>query len=158
MRQSRAQVEDQRFEAERSLKYRGAARVSLDALQFRNDQRRELDMEHVETLKKQFRVEGCRRENIKAHVPVLIDQSCLDTALRLSGFSAAVLLSNTHNGYPELQLPRGSHLTCLHGKHRIQAGREFLSPRDKWWVVDLYLAGELVQFSNGGCLTRRRQI
>jgi hypothetical protein len=144
MRQSRAQAEDHKFEAERNLRYCGSARVSLDVIHFRDDQLRELDEKHVESLIRQFRVEGCRRENVKNHIPVLISQSCLEVALRVSGLSAAALLNNTNNGYRKLQLPRGSYLTCLHGKHRIQAGREFLSPREKWWVADVYLAGEIV--------------
>ena len=41
------------------------------------------------------------------------------------------------NGYSELVFP--SRLECLHGRHRVQAGKEFLSTGDKWWIVDLYL-------------------
>ncbi|TAQ83715.1 hypothetical protein B7494_g7958 [Chlorociboria aeruginascens] len=37
-------------------------------------------------------------------------------------------------------LASGHHLTCLHGRHRIQAAREILPPTDAWWAVDLYLA------------------
>ena len=45
------------------------------------------------------------------------------------------------DGYPELAFPDGYQLECLHGKDRIQAAREFLSPRNKWWRVDLYPKG-----------------
>lgn len=54
--------------------------------------RQELDGKHVEDLKRQFGVEGCRRENVTNHVPVLIDQSSLDTAIRASEISTAALL------------------------------------------------------------------
>jgi hypothetical protein len=46
-----------------------------------------------------------------------------------SGSLAGDLLSNQAEGYPEL------------GGHRIQAAPKFLSPKDKWWAVKLYLAG-----------------
>jgi hypothetical protein len=49
--------------------------------------------------------------------PVLIDQSCLDATLKLTGLSAAALLSNQHNGYSELPLYRGSHLTPTNLRH-----------------------------------------
>ncbi|KAL5345257.1 hypothetical protein ACLOAV_009627 [Pseudogymnoascus australis] len=63
--------------------------------------------------------------------------------MRDSGVAGHQLLTNPPNEssqYPELVFPRGFQLECLHGRHRIQAGREFLSPRDKWWTVDLYLS------------------
>jgi hypothetical protein len=64
------------------------------------------------------------------------------------------LLSNPRDRYPELVFPGGYQLECLHGRHRIQAGREFLSPRDKWWAVDLYLAGIIkISFKDLTCLT-----
>jgi hypothetical protein len=47
----------------------------------------------------------------------------------------------------------GYQLECLHGRHRIQAGREFLSPRNKWWAVDLYLAGIEISFNDLTYLT-----
>ncbi|OBT51206.1 hypothetical protein VE04_07718 [Pseudogymnoascus sp. 24MN13] len=41
--------------------------------------------------------------------------------------------------YPLLEFPTGFRLECLYGRHRIEAGREFLHPGDNWWTVDLYL-------------------
>ncbi|KAL5331286.1 hypothetical protein ACEPPN_000816 [Leptodophora sp. 'Broadleaf-Isolate-01'] len=46
---------------------------------------------------------------------------------------------NIINGYPMLKFPTSCQLECLHGRHRIEAAREFLLPTDRWWVVDLYL-------------------
>lgn len=131
MRRSRRQADDAKFERERRGKYRGAARISLDVLEFLEKQSAVLDRENVEYLKEVFRCEACRRQPVRNHVLVLIDQSCLDTALVMSDISAASLLT-TGDEYPELRLPSGARLQCLYGKHRIQAGREFLSPRDKW--------------------------
>ncbi|KAK5400801.1 hypothetical protein LTR06_011261, partial [Exophiala xenobiotica] len=73
-------------------------------------------------------------------------QACLESALDLSRISAAALLTRNTNDpaavgdYPQLQVPVGVRLTCLHGRHRIQAALEFLPARDKWWIADLYLA------------------
>lgn len=141
MRQSIAQLEDAKSEEERRLKYRGAARISLDALQFSEDDMKQLDAKNVEHLVDIFRREGCRRQPVRNHISALITQPCLDTALEISRISASSLLTPSSDDYPQLRLPSGIRLTCLHGKHRIQAGREFLRPRDKWWIVDLYLAG-----------------
>ncbi|KAL5354472.1 hypothetical protein ACLOAV_000561 [Pseudogymnoascus australis] len=143
MQQSRTQVEDSRLEGERRLKYKGTARISLDVLHFKWNQPRELNSRHVEDLKERFRKEGCRRLPVRKHVPAIIDQQCLDAVMRDSGVAGHQLLTNPPNElsqYPELVFPRGFQLECLHGRHRIQAGREFLSPRDKWWTVDLYLS------------------
>lgn len=147
MRSSRARLEDAKFETERCRQYRGTARISLDLLDFPSDACRELDRKNVERLKEAYQREGCRRQFINNHILVVIDQARLDAALDLSGVSAAELLNTSRDDYPELQFCAGMRLACLHGKHRVQAGREFLSPRDKWWVADLYLAGELVSFS-----------
>ena len=142
MRQRKVQSEDINFDEERRRHARGTARISLDRLQLSEQDATELDLENVERLKKIFRREGCRQHPVRNHILVLITQECLDAALGLSETSAAALLESGPHNYPKLQLPPGIRLTCLHGKHRIQAGREFLSPRDKWWVADLYLTGK----------------
>ena len=144
MWRSRTKLEDSKFEAERRLKYRGAARIALDAVHLTE----EPDVRQVEHLKKIFRKEGCRPEHIVNHVLLLIDQPCLDAALRTSGLSSTALLQNAHDEYPELRISSGRQLACIHGKHRIQAGREFLSIREKWWVADLYLAGKFLHISS----------
>ena len=51
MRQSRAREKDARLEAERKAKYQGAVRASLDLLQFRRNEARELDVSYMEKLK-----------------------------------------------------------------------------------------------------------
>ncbi|KAH9203631.1 hypothetical protein DL95DRAFT_472198 [Leptodontidium sp. 2 PMI_412] len=61
MKQSQAHVEDSRLEAERRRTFRGSARISLDALHFRQHKHRDLDKKHVEYLKGCFRKDQCRR-------------------------------------------------------------------------------------------------
>jgi hypothetical protein len=78
---------------------------------------------------------------VENHIPAIIAASQLNDALHASRLSATELLSYSTEGYPELKFPAGYHLTCLHGRHRIQASREVLAQRNAWWAVDLYLAG-----------------
>jgi hypothetical protein len=144
MRQSRARLQASKLEEERRAKFRGAARISLDLLQFPKDMSMKLDSKNVERLKEAYRSEGCQPEPVRNHILVLIDQSDLDAALAVSGISAAALITPRADNYPALQFSHEVHLECLHGRHRIQAGREFLSPRDKWWIADLYLSGKCV--------------
>ena len=37
-----------------------------------------------------------------------------------------------------LELREELQLDVLHGRHRLQAGKLYLYPEDRWWVVDLY--------------------
>jgi hypothetical protein len=132
---------DQRLAEERRIKYRGTAIIRLEFLDFPCDECRELDPKNVERLKKCFRTEGCHRLELENHIPAIVEQSALNNALRTAGKSSDELLSQTEESYVELKFPVGYRLACLHGQHRIQAGREHLSHRDAWWTVDLYLAG-----------------
>jgi hypothetical protein len=43
--------------------------------------------------------------------------------------------------FSKLDFPPGVQLECLYGQYRIKAGREFLLPTEKWWIIDLYLSG-----------------
>lgn len=142
MRQSRAQREERRLEGERALKFKGTARISLDVLYFRRDQSRELNPKQVGRLKECFQKEGCHRLQVCRHIPAIIDQQCLDSAMRKSGVSAGRLLSEASEipDYPRLLFPSDAQLECLHGRHRVQAAKEVLSTSDKWWTVDLYLS------------------
>jgi len=148
MRQAKAQREDLRLDAERRLQYKGTACIGLEFLNF---QQCEPDRENVEYLKGCFRKEGCHQVEARNHIPALIDQQSLDDALQAAEISASQLRYPS-DGYPELGFPDGYQLECLHGKDRIQAAREFLSPRNKWWAVDLYLKG-MINISSKDALT-----
>jgi len=133
------QRQDSLLEAERRLMYQETARISLDVLQFGRDQPRELDPDHVEILTECFRNEDCQRLPVRNHVPALISQQQLANAMRHSGVFTEQLLAGHLSGYSMLKVPTSCHLECLHGRHRIEAAREFLLPTDRWWTVDLYL-------------------
>jgi hypothetical protein len=140
MRQSRLLDQERRLAVERRIKYKGTARIRLDVLHFQWNEPRELNQKNLERLKKCFRTEGCRRLELENHIPATIKESQLDEVIVASGISADALLSNL-NDYPELKFPADYQLECLHGRHRVQAGRETLPSRDKWWTVDFYLEG-----------------
>jgi len=70
----------------------------------------------------------------------LISREELEASIRRSGTSQSALFRSTDEEPPELRLPFAP-LTILHGRHRIQAAREFFGHEDDWWTVDLYLDG-----------------
>jgi hypothetical protein len=93
-------------------------------------------------LKDTFKIEGCLRLEPRHYILALIDQKTLELAIKSSpGASAAALLDNLKELPPELKIALDYSLKCLYGRHRLQAIREILPLKDKWWIVDLYLAG-----------------
>ena len=138
----RAHQSDIKLAVARKAQYRGTARIKLEFLAFERDRPRELDVKNLERLKT-ILSKDCRRLELFNHIPALIKQEDLDLAIRLSGIPAEDLLlgPSQNNRYPELVFPPGYRLECLHGRHRVQAGKEVLRRGDKWWTVDLYRAG-----------------
>ncbi|KAG9241126.1 hypothetical protein BJ878DRAFT_558879 [Calycina marina] len=135
---SRFADREERLATEGREKYQGTARIKLEVLHFPQNEPRELDRKNVERLKGYFKKGQCHRVG-RNHIPAVIDQSQLSEVLRDSNVSVKTLLSNT-DPHAMLRFPAGSQLQCLHGRHRIQAAREFLTPRESWWTVDLYLS------------------
>ena len=133
---------DELLEEERWKKFKGTVRVALEVLNFERDQAKDLDVKQVIYLKECFKDDACRRLELQNHIPALIDHHLFATVAAASGISAEDLLDKKPPEYPELVFPHGFKLKCLRGRHRIQAGREFLAPGDRWWTVDLYLSGK----------------
>lgn len=131
-----------RLAAEGRKKYIGTAQVNLEVLHFPWSQHREFNQKSLDKLKKCFKEGQCDRAT-RNRIPALIDQSELNGMLRESNLSAESLLKIGDNPHCKLKFPARYQLTCLHGRHRIQAAREALPPRERWWIVDLYLAGKL---------------
>ena len=146
MPEKRTQEEELRLETEKSLKYRGVARIRLQWLHFRWNEPGEPDIKNVERLKKAIE-KDCRRLDARNHIVAIISQGDLDDAIRASRLSNGALLSNKGNDYAELVFPPGYRLECLHGRHRILAAKEALPLLDKWWTVDLYLSGTVLLWS-----------
>jgi hypothetical protein len=140
MQQAQVEIIERKLAGDRGTYFRGTARVRLQRLHFGDQCSRELDRKIVESLKDTFEIEGCLRLEPSHHIPALIDRQTLELAIKSSpGVSAAALLDNPKKLPPELKL--NCSLECLHGRHRLQAAREILLPKDKWWTVDLYLTG-----------------
>ena len=128
---------------ERHSKFRGTARVKLACLRLDDpstEQKQFLHPKNVKRLKEIYAVEGCKRLVPEHHVPALISSQELAAPIRRSETSQAALFHCADDEPPELRLPF-EHLTFLHGRHRLEAARGFLSDGDDWWTVDLYLDG-----------------
>lgn len=138
----RTQVQDQEesLEREKRIKYKASARIRLEHYDFSKNEPGVLDKSVVKNLVSIFEGEGCFHQDSRHHVPAVIDREQLDLALHSSGIPSDVLLGNAQTEWPELRFPSGFRLECLHGRHRVQAGREMV-PAQLWWTVDLYLAG-----------------
>jgi hypothetical protein len=115
----------------------GSARVNLRHLQF--SRRREPDEKNITRLGKLFGTgEGCDRFKKEHHIPAVIDNEVLDSALKRSRLSRADLIAPVP---PTLVLSNTRKLTCLCGWHRAEAVKRVLDPIDLWWTVDLYDSG-----------------
>lgn len=107
IRRARFLEEERRQEAERSIKYRGTASIKLDVLHFPYKESREPDKKNVKRLRNLFRREGgCRRLDLRNHIPAVISQARLE---------AAIVLSPPMNNYRWVQYsplsPHTRHLT-----------------------------------------------
>ena len=131
---------DRQVLVEKERAYVGKAKVALLDLVFDTSEvnaARPLDHRNVARLVKVFQLEGCLRLEPEHHIPALIQKSTLDDSLHALDLNPALL---TTYGEP-FRLTVDKPLLCLHGRHRLAAAKEHLSPEDKWWVVDLYLDG-----------------
>jgi hypothetical protein len=116
---------------EKSRAFRGSVRIPLEKLQHEDPplNPRQQDDKNISRLVESFRRDGCYRLEPGNHVPVLISESELPKEL-----------SHDNEALP-LYNPKKP-LTFLHGRHRIEAAREFLTEGEQWWVVDVYCNGE----------------
>jgi len=138
---SQVETECGRLQQARQAQFRGTARIRLSSLradQARTTQEQFLRPKNVRRLHRIFDTEGCRRLAAENHIPALISREDLEAAIYRSSTTQSALLHSTDEEPPELQLPFEP-LVYLHGRHRIQAAREFFAGGDAWWTVDLYL-------------------
>ena len=101
---------------------------------------RQLDPKNVARLLGIFKLEGCRRLEPQNHVPALISRTSLNALLEYVPGGLSSL--NLHDETP-VHVDPNHDLTCLHGRHRIEAAKKYLHPDDKWWIVDLYADGKM---------------
>jgi hypothetical protein len=86
IRQEQAHVEDLRLNTKRRLIYKGAALVRFEYLKWnkyikQNPAKQKPDPKRVEHLKKIFREDNCRLLHVTNHIPAVVNQDRLDTAL-----------------------------------------------------------------------------
>ena len=120
------------------MKHVGAAKVRLASLDYHH----KVDDANVKRLAALMRESTCDRSNKINHVTATIDKDVLDEALALSNLTLEELARGEVHGYPELSLPLGQTLQCLHGADRLAAAGKVLHSEEPFWVVDLYLAGK----------------
>jgi hypothetical protein len=116
---------------EKSRAFCGSVKIPLDNLRHEElpDNPRQFDEKNIARLLDIFRLDGCQRREPDNHVPVLISRSALpEGPLRVSD---------------DLKLFKPDHpLTYLHGRHRLEAARKFLTEKNnRWWIADLYSDG-----------------
>ena len=140
MQRTRVQAQEESLEREKQTKYKGSARIRLEHFDFSKTEPDVPDRSNVKNLVSIFEGGGCFQQDSRHHVTAVIDREQLDLAIHSTGISSTVLLDNAQTERPELQLPSEFRLECLHGRCRVQAGRE-MTPPQLWWTVDLYLAG-----------------
>ena len=121
---------------EKAKHFIGRAKVELKNLYFPPRNRCEdVDERKKGRLLSIFALEGCLRNDPDHYIPALINQEILDTALHRSGLDLQDL--NTKDEPPCLDF-QDLQINCLHGQHRIEAAKIFLSPFDEWWIIDFY--------------------
>ena len=140
MQRTRVKAQEERLEREKQTKYKGSARIRLEHFDFSKSESDVPDRSNVKNLVSIFEGGGCFQQDSRYHVTAVIDREQLDLASHSTGISSAALLDSAQTERPELQLPSEFRLECLHGRYRVQAGRE-MTPPQLWWTVDLYLAG-----------------
>ena len=131
---------EQRFAEDKTLHFKGTARVGLSQLQFL-DPIRPIDVKIVKTLKRNFRAGGCLQHEAGFSIPAIIDDTSLSSALTKLHLSAESFKASSAIHPAGFTLPSNLQLDCLHGQHRIRAATEFLPSGDRWWLVDIYKEG-----------------
>ena len=144
--QSGVDTRDAGVRREQNTSYQGTVRVSLQHLVFDPDllgrpKQQFLHIKNVERLRHIFATEGCHRLEPAHRIAALISRQELQILERVSNLSQSALRSNAETDLPMLTMPAGMRLRVLHGQHRLEAARRFLSSKDAWWAVDLYLDG-----------------
>jgi Protein of unknown function (DUF3723) len=83
---------------------------------------------------------GCQHGEEVHAVPAVVDTSLLRQSLRGQELPKKV---GPDSIVPKVSI--GEHLQCLHGLHRIAAGKRVLDSNDSndfWWTVAFYSAGK----------------
>ena len=126
---------------EKNKAFCGAFRIALCKLDQEDVEAnpRQLDRKNVQRLINVFALEGCFRLEPDNYVAALLPHSLLTRVPRISTVPA-----NGDVMPPIFDPPEP--LQCIHGKHRIEAAKEYFALEGKWWVVNVYVK-EYLSFS-----------
>ncbi|KAL4899385.1 hypothetical protein BDW74DRAFT_171560 [Aspergillus multicolor] len=128
---------ERRLASERHLRYQGTAKVWLDEVYHHAESR--LEGAKLDRLRRIFRKDGCRRLDICNYATAIVSREVLEVSLSNACVSPEALLTNPPTQFPVLRFETGQ-LKCLHGRHRLEIGKELLPPADRWWPIDIYLS------------------
>jgi hypothetical protein len=131
-----------RIEEERKQCFYGSAQVDLDVLAFDASPAYQANEPNIKRLLSTFQRAGCLRLHPQYHVPAIIAKEQLDEAIANAASSQDALLHHHPSKWPILIFPDSFRVQCLHGRHRIKAGKRYLSVNDRWWVVDFFASGK----------------
>ncbi len=122
-----------------------SARIDVDTQHFIGLCFREIQREELGSIAGFYKCESCICMDSGYHVPAAIGQEVLSNTLLNADSSVNALLSRDSCRRPKLTFPSGFWPHYLHGRHRIEAGRQYLRSHDHWWVVDLHVNGKALR-------------
>ncbi|TGO32402.1 hypothetical protein BHYA_0321g00090 [Botrytis hyacinthi] len=131
---------EKEFAKNKASHYRGTARIRTSQLLF-PDPLRPKDEKLVDTLKRDFRGEGCLQHERDCSVPAIISDDAYHQILTHLNITSEQLRQNSTTNPTLYEIPHSVTLNCLHGQHRILAASSYLPPGDRWWLVDLFGPG-----------------
>ncbi|KAK6609669.1 hypothetical protein H4I96_03600 [Botrytis cinerea] len=132
---------EKEFAKNKASHYKGTARVRTSQLLF-PDPLRPRDEKLIESIKRDFRGEGCLQHERDCSVPAIITDDAYQQILMHFNITSDQLRQNSTTNPTFYEIPHGINLNCLHGQHRILAASSYLPPGDRWWLVDLFGPGE----------------
>ena len=121
---------------EKRTRYLGAVGFRYESLRFPADEMHYRDNLSVNETVERLNRQGWLHPTARYHIPAIISQEQLSYILECLGIPPDVLLHFGSREPPEIQLPAGFKLECLHDWKLPSraAASEFT-----WWTVDLYL-------------------
>lgn len=116
------------MDSSNTARYRiGCAKVRIDGLKY--DTARERSEESVRFLVEIYRTSGCQQFDRKHAVQVVVP-SRQDYP--------AFPVSQTAEDAPTIGRHAEWCITCIHGKHRLEAAKEYLKMVDQLWLAEVY--------------------
>jgi hypothetical protein len=119
----------------------GTVRIPLESFQYESESVfgvKSLNPENILRLIRTFELEGCNRS--KHAVDATITAAQLKRTLQSLGIEEKEALRDDRE---RIKFPKEFPVVCIHGKHRLEAGRRFLRNDQLWWDANLWEEGML---------------